>query len=715
MKHAFSYAAAVCCLLAAVSCSKSETDDAVRGTRGTMELTVAGTRSDSPSGEYDPLQHLSVRIYDDKGALLRRYTSQEGIPERYELLASDYRIAVEAGEEAAASFTVRHYAGEEPFTVTAGATTPVEVTCRRTSVAAQVSFEQNVASAFGDNFAVWVAAGDTADETQIAQGSLAGLEFTADATGYFTLPEGVRTLAWKFRGEHASRGEIVKEGTLDVEPGDNCALKFRFSPDLPGFIECFTITVDDSTDDWDDTFVWADITIEGDGFDMEQTQEYAPGTPKSYLIGSAASIATATLAVGDELHDLLNAAPAGVAVERTDERHLTVTLNDDFFAGRPAGVLALTFRVTDANGGELERSSSYRLQGLLPIEKTDWSLWSRSLTLRASAANPDAEVLFTLRTAEGEEQLPGVRNEEGIHTATFAPGWTTSENANGLTCHTPDGKGLRVGTHYTCVATIDGVEYTATLDTPAGDVISNAGMDDWSTYVVAGWSVLSGEVPYPNADSGTIFWVGGNNKQTNALCTGAEIEGSNGRCAQLKPMVAAGVFAAGNLFTGTFEGGPNFLDMYGLAHFGVVYDFTARPTALSLRYNATITNVTHTGNSSLTTEELDQSRIFVCITDWTARHTVKSGSSYDETTFWDPEAATSLPEGAILGYGSQMLTESTGGWQTLTIPIVWYDREAAPAAGNYSLVISCATSFKGDYVAGSENNVLYVEDFEWVY
>ena len=711
MKHAFSYAAAVCCLLAAVSCSKSETDDAVRGTRGTMELTVAGTRSDSPSGEYDPLQHLSVRIYDDKGALLRRYTSQEGIPERYELLAGDYRIAVEAGEEAAASFTVRHYAGEEPFTVTAGATTPVEVTCRRTSVAAQVSFEQNVASAFGDSFAVWVAAGDTADETQIAQGSLAGLEFTADATGYFTLPEGVRTLAWKFRGEHASRGEIVKEGTLDVEPGDNCALKFRFSPDLPGFIECFTITVDDSTDDWDDTFVWADITIEGDGFDMEQTQEYAPGTPKSYLIASAASIATATFAVGDELHDLLNAAPAGVAVERTDERHLTVTLNDDFFAGRPAGVLALTFRVTDANGGELERSSSYRLQGLLPIEKADWSLWSRSLTLRASAANPDAEVLFTLRTAEGEESAAG-RAQRGGH-----PHGDLRPRMDDLReCERPD------------------LPYARRKGAPRRHALHVRGHDRRRR--------IHGDARHPRrrrdlqrrhgrlvdlrrrgmvrperrgADSGTVFWVGGNNKQTNALCTGAEIEGSNGRCAQLKPMVAAGVFAAGNLFTGTFEGGPNFLDMYGLARFGVVYDFTARPTALSLRYNATITNVTHTGNSSLTTEELDQSRIFVCITDWTARHTVKSGSSYDETTFWDPEAATSLPEGAILGYGSQMLTESTDGWQTLTIPIVWYDREAAPAAGNYSLVISCATSFKGDYVAGSENNVLYVEDFEWVY
>lgn len=715
MKHAFSYAAALCCLLAAASCSKSETDDAARGTCGTMELTVAGTRSDAQGGEYDPLEHLTVSIYDDAEQLLRRYTSQDGIPERYELLAGSYRIAVEAGEEAAASFTLRRYTGEERFAVSAGATTPVEVTCRRTSVAAQVAFDKSVPESFGQNYAVWIAPGDAADETQIAQGSQAGLEFTADATGYFTLPEGVSTLAWKFRGEHPSRGEITKEGTLDVKAGDNCTLKFRFSPDLPGFIECFTITVDDSTDDRDDTFVWADITIEGDGFDMDQTQEYTPGTPKSYLIGSAASIATATLAVGEELHDLLNAAPAGVETVRTDERHLTVTLSDDFFAGRPAGVLALTFRVTDANGGELERNASFQLQGLLPIEKGDWSLWSRTLTLRAAAADPEAEVLFTLRTTEGEEQLPGVRGEDGIHTATFAPGWTSSENENGLTCHTPDEKGLRVGTHYTCVATINGVEYTATLDTPAGDAISNAGMDDWSTYVVAGWSVLSGEVPYPNADSGTVFWVGGNNKQTNALCTGAEIEGSNGLCAQLKPMVTAGVFAAGNLFTGTFEGGPNFLDMYGLARFGVVYDFTARPTALRLRYNATITNVTNTGKSSLTTGDLDQGRIFVCITDWTARHTVKSGSSFDETTFWDPAATTSLPEGPILGYGSQMLTESTDGWQTLTIPILWYDRDAAPAAGNFSLSISCATSYKGDYVAGSTNNLLYVEDFEWVY
>ena len=124
MKHAFSYAAAVCCLLAAVSCSKSETDDAVRGTRGTMELTVAGTRSDSPSGEYDPLQHLSVRIYDDKGALLRRYTSQEGIPERYELLAGDYRIAVEAGGEGAPPLPGPRQCGGKALTVAAGAPAP---------------------------------------------------------------------------------------------------------------------------------------------------------------------------------------------------------------------------------------------------------------------------------------------------------------------------------------------------------------------------------------------------------------------------------------------------------------------------------------------------------------------------------------------------------------------------------------------------------------
>ena len=94
---------------------------------------------------------------------------------------------------------------------------------------------------------------------------------------------------------------------------------------------------------------------------------------------------------------------------------------------------------------------------------------------------------------------------------------------------------------------------------------------------------------------------------------------------------------------------------------------------------------------------------------------MKSGVSYDETTFWSPNESASLSEGAILGYSSKLIMESTAGWVTETLPIEWYAPEAGVPTGNFTLVISCATSYKGDYMGGSQNNRLYIEDFEWVY
>ena len=167
------------------------------------------------------------------------------------------------------------------------------------------------------------------------------------------------------------------------------------------------------------------------------------------------------------------------------------------------------------------------------------------------------------------------------------------------------------------------------------------------------------------------------------------------------------------LFTGTFECGSGF-STTGYARFGVQYSYSARPRALRVHVNATVTQVTN-AKGPLTTDDIDPARVYVCITNWTDRHSVESGLQYNESTFWDPAKASSLAEGAIIGYGSKTFTESTDGWVTLTLPIYWYDKTAAPAAGRYSLVISCSTSAYGDYTTGSTNNRLYVEDFEWVY
>ena len=66
-------------------------------------------------------------------------------------------------------------------------------------------------------------------------------------------------------------------------------------------------------------------------------------------------------------------------------------------------------------------------------------------------------------------------------------------------------------------------------------------------------------------------------------------------CAKLESQSAFGLLAAGNLFSATFR----FANLSGTASFGMPYQWTARPTALRLKYHATVGAV----NKGTVTEE----------------------------------------------------------------------------------------------------------------
>ncbi|MEG1622581.1 MAG: PCMD domain-containing protein, partial [Alistipes sp.] len=88
------------------------------------------------------------------------------------------------------------------------------------------------------------------------------------------------------------------------------------------------------------------------------------------------------------------------------------------------------------------------------------------------------------------------------------------------------------------------------------------------------------------------------------------------------------------------------------------------------------------------------------------------------TGAWDPESGTdAVSEGKILGYGSLWITQSTTAaeLQDALLDIHWYDTAAPAPKGNYTIVISCAASAYGDFFTGCNTNVMYVDDFEWVY
>ena len=346
------------------------------------------------------------------------------------------------------------------------------------------------------------------------------------------------------------------------------------------------------------------------------------------------------------------------------------------------------------------------------VSVSDIDLWANTAKVTVTAENvSDLKVYYGEKGSQASHEIEPDGNGDYIITA----GYTASQNEAKLNISTPvEGTGVFAGRTYV-VEVFDGdpsedntaiatEEFTA----EGGDVIPNADM--------SGWSMIgdNANIPYPNAE-GSDFWTSGNNAFTTGLCTD-----DNGS-AKLQPLGLGTIFACGNIFTGAFVQ----TGLKGTASFGQQFEWAARPKALRVKYKAEIGAMTTIGTvdpekDNLVKEEaIDKARIYAVLTDWEERHGVTSGLGVilEEINPWDPATQTSVEEGAILGYASQMIDESTEGddFVTIEIPFVWYDTETKPAADNYSIVISCATSYRGDYLTGCATNKLWVDDFEFVY
>lgn len=712
MKKHITHAALLLCtvLTVAASCSKEATGEGGAAGTGVLEMNISTTRAEADA-EYDPKDHLVARIYNSRNELIRKYTSETFV-KQLELIAGEYRIAVEAGEAVPASFTKRFYKGEETFTVTPGKTTEADVNCRRQNTAAEVKFDASVATAFGTNFRFWIVADDAFDEEKAEQEAVPALKYTSDATGYFTLPEGVTTFVWHFEGTHSERGQIVMEGRQEnIQAGGKYVFTCLFSKDLPGFIQCVVIKVNTDPDEQDDTIIFSpDPTIEGDGFDIAQPQGYIPGDTwtRSYKLAAMAPLKTAELRFGEQTYDLMMSdAPAeGITVVRDNDLSLTVTLSEAFLAGCPAGSHSASFHIADTKDAEATVASELRVQGILLVGKEDYDLWANTVTLRAVVVDPNVSaVTFGLKNGESWLETEGTADGNGCYTATYRPEWTESTNEAGLKVYTPKaGTGIWADGSYEFRAVLgDDTTYNTDLTTAEGQTIPGGDMED-------------GNLPCfgKSTSETTTFW-GSGNAATSGLCSQGTKPGMGGNhCAVLQSQSAFSLLAAGNLFSATFK----FASLLGTVSFGMPYDWQARPTAMRVKCHATVGAVnkgTITDEHEYIQDGQDRSRIYVAIVDWNSRHQTSTGMNAPTGT-WDPAKTNETAEGKIIAYGSLLIKDSTEGDEmvSIDIPICYYDPETKPSK-SYSLIISCSTSTYGDYKVGCLGNVMYVDDFEWVY
>lgn len=723
MKNIFKYMLMAGVALMAMACEKEQSLSGEGGV--TFDINLASETRAVNGGVFTP-DYLTVRIYREDGALIRRYTSMEEIPAPLYLVSGNYTIKVEAGNEENVAFAapatndelldLLSYYGERDFTISAHTNTTIAVACPTTNVKTSVVFDttstENENSSLSDvkiQLAAMTSTATTVEgfEADAVAAEATVLNFTGSNTGYFLLPEGVESIQWAFSATHPEDGAVEKVGTIaSVAPGKGYKVSFVYSKTPNGTLG-LEVFVDDTVEEIENDFDFKpQPELTGEGVDMGGLNVYTSGNSVTFTCESINDMVTLTLGGVAFFSEgqVIEGAIEGVSCTLVEATKLTFTLSSDYFASLKGAYQTLEFGMSDT-GGDYTEKVEYVKQGLNSTATT-YDLWNNTASFEAVIPESATTVVIRYRKQGATEWAEATATKSGdmTYTATTAPVWNTSTNLNGHTIYTPDTtKSIFANSTYEYQLVVDGVAGDdATLVTTTTQSIPYATLEDTS---LSCWGT---------SNSSAAFWGSGNNTYKKSLCVQSTYTGMQGSyCAKLASSETLGMLAAGNLFTGTFS----MNGFSGTVGFGVNYNWLARPSSLKVKVWHKIGAVTTTKYSSAIPEgDPDQASIYVCIIDWDSRHNVTSGAD-TPTGVWSPEnGLNSVSEGEVLGYGIIYPTGTTSGdsMVEIEIPIVWYDTTTKPSK-NYTLIVAAATSRYGDYMNGCDSNVMYVDDFQWAY
>lgn len=686
MKKIFALVSAV---LLITSCAKEAEPHFEMATgEGAMRLGVA------MQSEVSDTQSMVVKIYKVEGegdaateTLIRRYNSLADVPEYLNILAGNYIAKVQVGEKRVVSLTEKYYYGEQSFTVKAGEVEAVTVDCELCSTIVRVVYDASVAEKLNAGYFTTVAIDDSYDAAAIKTGDVHSFTFNETGEGYVMMPEGETSLYWHFEGSNDSNGSIVKEGLIEnVKPSAKYTITLKYSKDAPGILE-IEATVDESIEEKNDEIIFSpDPTIMGVNCDVNDEQSSIDGD-RQYKVSALATISTMQITIDGVIYDLMNATTNGITVVKNSESEYVVTISEEFFANVSGGHKELIFHVEDADGGKVNKTIAYSVQGIEPITTSDYDLWFGNVTFKANVLNTAATSIKVAYRANGGEwtMVDAVASSDGSYTAT--------------------GSDFAAEKNYEYKLVVDNVDsgMVLTHSTAAGAQLPNGDFEQWHT---------KDQVIYPYLEGASPFWLTGNLKMQVVVTVLVELTkpvndprpGSDGQySAYLKSQKPGGVkFAAGNLFTGNFT-----LDgMDGTVGFGRDFNFTAKPKSFSFwmkHYQGTINE-----NSGSPASGQDKCTVMVLITDWDEPYKV---STADTSTFFTMDDLKTMD--GVIGYASYETTQSNETWTEYTFDINY--REDMKNVKPKKVVVSFTPSGYGDYFCGSTDSWMYVDDVRFNY
>lgn len=287
--------------------------------------------------------------------------------------------------------------------------------------------------------------------------------------------------------------------------------------------------------------------------------------------------------------------------------------------------------------------------------------------------------------------------------------------------------GLTPGTEYTYKLVIDGSDIgdTKTFTTEQAPAVPNGSFENVSLASSGASYYVFYDPSCSDAASKEMWWGSGNGTAdvSGSASMGIvitvpdeseKVEGSRSVCLQSKSIV--GMLAAGNLFSGKFMG------LVGTSGGRVAFGrpWTARPTALKcwVKYSTSTVNIIKSTPAGVTVSKSDYDMGMVRVALGTWNYRTYGGSKESPILVNTTDVSTIIDftkDASTIAFGEARFTgdasNSTNVWKEITIPIVYSDENTYPT----HIVISCASSYYGDYFTGCDSSKLWIDKMELIY
>lgn len=721
---------------------------------GTLQMKLV-INSDVTRAETDPSDlsaNCVVYISGEKG-LLHKFKGLENVPDAISLKCGHYVAEAWTGDSVSASFDKKFFRGYQPFDMQTGLNNVV-VNCKIANVVVSVN-PSTIDTDMMKDFNINVA------------NSRASLDFTKDnyeyAKGYFMMPNADKDIKVTVTGTNLEGKSFTKTHIIpSVQRAHEYVLNFEYNPEYTDQGGAFvTINVDDH-----EVLVESEVeifsrpriqgvTFAADnqlvkptaGFNQQILKVNAFGSIENFKISSPDF---ASFGFPEEVIDLKHcteevaAAVLAAGLERDETFNEEQNVVTSFLTLKPAllnrlpqrdSEYVLTLEVTDKYGKTTSQNLRFAIGDSAVVIDDPVTV--------EDATDPDnlMAILTTKATLRGSivdatALNPGIRyRESGTTDWTFVAAGASASNAAARRHLTPAQalrapgtafsvsiSGLKPATRYEYQACADGFESESKFFTTEGKfVIPNASFEEWGTYSA---KTLLGTktVVFPGTDRNDYFWDSGNegaataNKQV--LYQYGDLKNSGASSARLASGSAAGVIAAGNVFTGVYvkTDGTD-----GVLSLGRPYD-GSHPTKVRVHanYRPGGSVSIKKGNDKyvdITSGGTDQGQIYVALT--TAPIEIRTKASNRKlfpASSVNEDGNPAEDYDKVVAYGQVTWTGNfgaDGALEVLDIPFTYHDI-AKTTKPLYLVIVASASKF-GDFYAGSASSVMILDDFELVY